>query len=224
MKKERDVSTSTRLLKRWVNANEYKYLKVISGYYQYALFSWYKILEVFVIANKEKDLYINEQIRAKEVMVIGPNGEQLGIKSINDALTLATYAGFDLVMINQNGNPPVCKVMDYNKFKYQNKKRQKDNIKKQREANLELKEYRLSVTIDIHDFNTRVKNSSKYLEKGHRVKASIRFKGREMAHTELGRDVLIKFAEALSNVSDIEQKPTLDGRNMTMILMPKKEK
>ena len=179
---------------------------------------------MFVIANKDKDLFINEQIRAKEVMVIGPNGEQLGIKSLKDALTLAQYAGFDLVLINPNGNPPVCKVMDYNKFKYENKKRAKENIKKQRASNLELKEYRLSVTIDIHDFDTRVKNSKKYLEKGHKVKASIRFKGREMAHTELGKDVLIRFAEALKDVSDIEQKPTLDGRNMTMILMPKKEK
>lgn len=179
---------------------------------------------MFVIANKEKDLFINEQIRAKEVMVIGPNGEQLGIKSIKDAITLSTYAGFDLVMINPNGNPPVCKVMDYNKFKYQNKKKQKENIKKQREANLEMKEYRLSVSIDIHDFNTRVNNSSKYLQKGHRVKASIRFKGREMAHTELGKDVLLRFAEALNDVADVEQKPVLEGRNMTMILMPKKEK
>ena len=179
---------------------------------------------MFVIANKDKDLFINEQIRAKEVMVIGPNGEQLGIKSIKDANTLAQYAGFDLVLINPNGNPPVCKVMDYNKFKYENKKRAKENIKKQRASNLELKEYRLSVTIDIHDFDTRVKNSQKYLEKGHKVKASIRFKGREMAHTELGKEVLIRFAEALKDVSDIEQKPTLDGRNMTMILMPKKEK
>ena len=179
---------------------------------------------MFVIANKEKDLFINEQIRAKEVMVIGPNGEQLGIKSLNDALTLATYAGFDLVMINAKGNPPVCKVMDYNKYKYQNKKKQKENIKKQREANLEMKEYRLSVSIDVHDFDTRVKNSSKYLQKGHKVKASIRFKGREMAHTELGKDVLVKFAEALADVSTVEQKPTLEGRNMTMILMPKKEK
>ena len=179
-------------------------------------------MEVFCIANK--DMFINEQIRAKEVMVIGPNGEQLGVKGIQDALTLANFAGFDLVLMNPNGNPPVCKVMDYNKFKYENKKKQKENIKKQREANLEMKEYRLSVAIDVHDFDTRVKNSSKYLEKGHKVKASIRFKGREMAHTELGRDVLIRFAEALSNVADIEQKPTLDGRNMTMILMPKKEK
>jgi len=179
---------------------------------------------VFVIANKERDLFINEQIRAKEVMVIGPNGEQLGIKSIKDANTLAQYAGFDLVLINPNGNPPVCKVMDYNKFKYENKKKAKENIKKQRSANLDLKEYRLSVSIDIHDFETRVKNSRKYLEKGHKVKASIRFRGREMAHTELGKNVLVRFAESLKEIADIEQKPTLDGRNMTMILMPKKEK
>lgn len=169
-------------------------------------------------------MFINEQIRAKEVMVIGPNGEQLGIKNIKDALTLSTYAGFDLVLINQNGNPPVCKIMDYNKFKYENKKKQKENLKKQRETNLEMKEYRLSVAIDVHDFNTRVNQAIKYLEKGHRVKASIRFKGREMAHTDLGKQVLIRFADALSTVSEIEQKPLLDGRNMTMILMPKKEK
>ncbi len=198
-----------------------------SGYFAYSLFSWYKILyimEVFVIANKEKDLFINEQIRAREVMVIGPNGEQLGIKPINDALTLATYAGFDLVLINPQGNPPVCKIMDYNKFKYENKKRTKENLKKQREANLEMKEYRLSVAIDVHDFETRVKQATKYLEKGHRIKASIRFRGREMAHTELGRDVLLNFATKLESVSDIEQKPVLDGRNMSMILMPKKER
>ncbi len=181
-------------------------------------------MEVSIIASKERDLFINEQIRAKEVMVIGPNGEQLGVKPIKDALTLSSYAGFDLVLINQNGNPPVCKIMDYNKFKYENKKRQKENLKKQRESNLELKEYRLSVTIDVHDFNTRVNNSSKYLEKGHKVKVSIRFKGREMAHPELGKDVLLRFADALSEISVIEQKPTIDGRVMTMILMPKKEK
>jgi translation initiation factor IF-3 len=179
---------------------------------------------VFVIANREKDLFINEQIRAKEVMVIGPKGEQLGTKQLKDALTLASYAGFDLVLINPKGNPPVCKIMDYNKFKYENKKRAKENIKKQRSTNLEMKEYRLSVSIDVHDFDTRVRNSKKYLEKGHKVKASIRFRGREMAHTDLGRDVLIRFADALNDVADIEKKPVLDGRNMTMILMPKKEK
>jgi len=179
---------------------------------------------VFSIASKERDLFINEQIRAKEVMVIGPNGEQLGIKSINDARTLASYAGFDLVLISPGANPPVCKIMDYNKFKYENKKKQKENMKKQRESNLEMKEYRLSVTIDVHDFDTRVRNASKYLEKGHKVKASIRFKGREMAHTELGKDVLIRFANTLESVAEIEQQPKLEGRTMTMILMPKKEK
>ena len=191
-----------------------------SGCLSHSLFIW----RCQFIASKERELFVNDQIRAKEVMVIGPNGEQLGIKNIKDALTLASYAGFDLVLINPNGNPQVCKIMDYNKFKYENKKRQKENMKKQRESNLELKEYRLSVTIDIHDFNTRVNNSSKYLVKGHKVKASIRFKGREMAHPELGRDVLMRFADSLKDVSDIEQKPVLDGRYMTMILTPKKEK
>ncbi len=180
--------------------------------------------EVFVIANKDKGLFINEQIRAKEVMVIGPKGEQLGIKSTKDALTLATYAGFDLVLINQAGNPPVCKIMDYNKYKYENKKKQKENLKKQREANLEMKEYRLSVSIDVHDFETRVKQASKYLEKGHRIKGTIRFRGREMAHTDLGKNVLMRFAEALENYATIDQKPMLEGRNMTMILIPKKDK
>lgn len=179
-------------------------------------------MEVSIIAGKEKDLFINEQIRAKEVMVIGPNGEQLGVKPIKDALTLANYAGFDLVLMSPNANPPVCKIMDYNKFKYENKKKAKENLKKQRESNLEMKEYRLSVTIDIHDFNTRVKNSSKYLEKGHKVKVSIRFKGREMAHPELGKDVLLRFANAVEGVAVIEQKPVMEGRFMTMLLAPKK--
>lgn len=181
-------------------------------------------MEVSVIASRERDLFINEQIRAKEVMVIGPNGEQLGIKPIKDALTLASYAGFDLVLMSPNANPQVCKIMDYNKFKYENKKKQKENAKKQREANLEMKEYRLSVSIDVHDFDTRVKNSSKYLEKGHKVKASIRFKGRELAHPELGKDVLLRFADTLSDIAEMEQKPKMDGRFMSIILAPKKDK
>ncbi len=181
-------------------------------------------MEVLFIASKEKVLFVNEQIRAKEVMVIGPNGEQLGVKPIKDALTLAEYAGFDLVLINPSATPQVCKIMDYNKFKYETKKRQKENVKKQRETNLEMKEYRLSVAIDVHDFNTRVVNSSKYLQKGHKIKVSIRFKGRELAHPELGKEVLLHFAEAVSDIAEIEQKPTLEGRFMTMILMPKKEK
>ena len=177
---------------------------------------------MFVIANKEKDLFINEQIRAKEVMVIGPNGEQLGIKSIKDAITLSTYAGFDLVMINPNGNPPVCKVMDYNKYKYEKAKKEKAALKKQKAAITETKEFRLSPTIDVGDIETKLKNVTKYLEKGDKIKLSIRFKGRQMAHTDLGKDVLVKFAARLEDIADIEQQPKLDGRSMTMLLAPKK--
>lgn len=176
------------------------------------------------IAQREKDLFINGQIRAKEVIVIGPNGEQLGLKPIKDALTLASYAGFDLVLMNAKAAPAVCKIMDYNKYKYESKKKAKENMKRQRETNLELKEYRLSVTIDVHDFETRVKNASKYLEKGHKVKVQIRFKGREMAHTDLGRGVLLRFAKAVEDVAEMEQSPKLDGRFMTMMLTKKKEK
>jgi translation initiation factor IF-3 len=176
------------------------------------------------ILNKEKDSFVNEQIRASEVMVIGPNGEQLGIKGIKDALTLANYAGFDLVMISPNATPPVCKIMDYNKHKYESSKRQKENMKRQREANLEMKEYRFSVTIDIHDFNTRVKNAMEYLVKGHKIKASLKFRGREMIHPELGKEVLIRYADALKEVSVIEKYPAMDGKFMNMILMPNKDK
>lgn len=192
----------------------------ILGFYSgYIVFTF--LMEVFSIA-KERDMFINDQIRAKEVMVIGPNGEQLGIKPIEDAKTLANFAGFDLVLINPNATPPVCKIMDYNKYKYESKKKLKENQKKQRESNLEVKEYRLSVTIDKHDFDTRVRNSSKYLEKGHKIKVSVRFKGREMAHTELGKDVLMRFAKEVEAIAEIEREPKLEGRIMAMILMPKK--
>ena len=154
-------------------------------------------------------------------MVIGPNGEQMGVKNITDALTLANYAGLDLVLMN-DGDNPVGKIMDYNKYRYEKQKQKKEQQKKQRESNKEIKEYRLSVNIDIHDFDTRVKNALNYLEKGHKVKASIRFRGREMAHTALGQDVLNKFAEKLADVSQIEAAPKLEGRVMTMLLTPKK--
>lgn len=166
---------------------------------------------------------VNDQINAKQFMVIGPKGEQLGVKTKEDALILAEYAGFDLVLINPNSTPAVAKLMDYKKFKYEKKKKQKESQKKQRENNLETKEYRLSVTVDIHDFNTRVKNARKYLEKGNKIKASIRFKGRQLAHTELGEDVLMRFANALENISEIEQKPKFEFRTMSILLAPKKK-
>lgn len=164
---------------------------------------------------------INEKIRVSEMMVIGPNGEQLGVKKRNDALTLASYAGLDLVLLNANGNPAVAKIMDYNKYRYEKQKKLKEQQKRQRENNKELKEYQLSVTIDIGDFNTRKKNAYDYLVKGHKIKASIRFKGRQMAHTELGAEVLERFAKELEEVAVIEEKSKLEGRNMYMLLAPK---
>ena len=156
------------------------------------------------------------------MMVIGPNGEQFGVKSKQDALTLASYAGFDLVLMSDSANPPVCKIMDYNKFRYEKKKKTKEQQKKQRETMIDIKEYRLSVTIDVHDFDTRVRNARKSLEKGDKVKASIRFKGRQITHPELARDVLIKFYNELSDIADIELQPKLDGKTMFMQITPKK--
>ena len=155
-------------------------------------------------------------------MVIGPNGEQLGLKSRQDALTLAGYAGFDLVLMSENSNPPVCKIMDYNKFRYEKKKKSKEAMKKQRETIVDTKEFRLSVTIDKHDFDTRVRNARKNLEKGSKIKATIRFKGRQIAHPELAKEVLERFSNELSDVSEIEIQPKFEGRSIFMQLTPKK--
>lgn len=156
------------------------------------------------------------------MMVIGPNGEKMGIKNLDDAKTLANYAGLDLVLMSANSTPPVAKIMDYNKFKYEKAKKLKEAQKKQRESNKEVKEYRLSVTIDVHDFETRKRNAKEYLLKGHKIKAFIRFKGRQMAHTELGEDVLRKFADSLSDVATIEVEPKIEGRQISLLLAPKK--
>lgn len=179
-------------------------------------------MEVFYIANTKNNLLINEQIKVSQVLVIGPNGEQVGVKPIADALTLANYAGLDLVLLSPNANPPVCKVMDYNKYKYERAKKEKEALKKQRANMSELKEFRLSPVIDVGDFETKIKQVTKYLEKGDRIKATIRFKGRQMAHTEIGKDVLLKFAARLEDLSVVEQQPKLDGRSMIMLLTPKK--
>jgi translation initiation factor IF-3 len=181
-------------------------------------------VEVFCIAKNSNDLLCNEQIKVSQVLVIGPNGEQMGVKNINDALTIASYAGLDLVLINSNSEPNVCKIMDYNKFKYEKAKKQKEALKKQKASNMELKEYRLSPVIDVGDFDTKVRNASKYLEKGHKVKLSIRFKGRQIAHPELAEEVLNKFASRVESFAIVEQKAKLEGRNMTMLLAPNTSK
>ena len=141
----------------------------------------------------------------------------MGMKSLEDAKTIASFAGLDLVLMSGNATPAVGKIMDYNKYRYEKQKKQKDALKKQRETNKELKEYRLSVNIE-----TRVKNAGDYLTRGHKVKASIRFRGREMAHPELGREVLNKFADKLSEMSIVETPVKQEGRNMYIILAPKK--
>ena len=178
-------------------------------------------MEVLAIA-KQNEVQINEQITFQNVMVIGPNGEKMGIKNIDDAKTLAKYAGLDLVLLNNDPKNPVCKIIDYNKFRYEKQKREKEAKKKQREQNLETKEYRLSVTIDVGDFETKLRNAKAYIEKGHKIKVAVRFKGRQMAHPELGRDVIMKFAERLNDVADIEQMPKMEGRSMQLFLTPKK--
>ena len=179
-------------------------------------------MEVFFIASSKNNLLINEQIKVPQVLVIGPNGEQTGVKAINDALTLANYAGLDLVLISPNGNPPVCKIMDYNKFKYEKNKKEKDALKRQKANKVDIKEFRLSPTIDVGDIETKLRQVTKYLEKGDKIKLSIRFKGRQMAHTEIGKEVLMDFSSRLTDLADIEQMPKLEGRSMTMLLAPKK--
>lgn len=194
----------------------------LSGYKFYICFSYF--MEVLGIAKNNDNMLINDQIKAREVLVIGPNGEQVGVKPIQDARTLASYASLDLVLISPNANPPVCKVMDYNKFRYEKQKKAKEALKKQKANMSELKEYRLSPVIDVGDFETKLRNATKYLEKGDRIKLTIRFKGRQMAHTELGKEVLERFADRVKDYADIEQKPKLDGRTMNMLLVPKKDK
>lgn len=191
--------------------------KFLSGY---VCVHFLLYVEVFSIA-KQDNVLINEQIKFNEVMVIGPNGEKLGVKKIEDARTLANYAGLDLVLMSSSGMP-VCKVIDYNKFKYEKTKKEKEAKKRQREQNLELKEYRLSVTIDVHDFETKLKNARSYVEKGHKVKVSVRFKGRQIAHPELGKDVIVRFADRLSDVGEISELPKLEGRNISLVVAPKK--
>ena len=179
-------------------------------------------MEVLAIAKQSNEVLINEQITLPEVMVIGPNGEKIGIKSISDAQTLAKYAGLDLVLLNSDPKNPVCKIIDYNKYRYEKQKQIKEAKKRQREQNLEVKEYRLSVTIDVGDFETKLRNAKVYLEKGHKIKVAVRFKGRQIAHPELGRDVIMRFAEKLNDVAEIEQMPKMEGRSMQLFLTPKK--
>ena len=169
-----------------------------------------------------KENQINEEIRDKEVRVISADGEQVGVMSAKEALALAEKSNLDLVKIAPNAVPPVCKIMDYGKFKFEQAKREKEAKKKQKV--MDIKEVRLSLNIDTGDFNTKVNHALRFLKDGDKVKVSIRFRGREMAHTEHGLDVMQRFAEACSENGSVEKAAKLEGRSMLMFLVPKASK
>lgn len=166
------------------------------------------------------DLFINEQIRDREVRVIGEDGEQLGVMSSRDAQKLADEAGLDLVKIAPTAKPPVCKIVDYGKYKYEMARKEKEAKKKQRV--IEIKEIRLSPNIDTNDLNTKVGAARKFLTKGDRVKITLRFRGREMAHMASSKHILDDFAEALADIAVVEKAPKVEGRSMTMFLTEKR--
>ncbi|MFB7301932.1 translation initiation factor IF-3 [Heyndrickxia sporothermodurans] len=165
---------------------------------------------------------VNDGIRTREVRLIGQNGEQLGVKSRNEAIEIASRVNLDLVLVAPNAKPPVAKIMDYGKYRFEQQKKDKEARKNQKVINL--KEVRLSPTIDEHDFNTKLRNARKFLEKGDKVKASIRFKGRAITHKEIGQKVLDRFAKECEDLGTIESKPKMDGRSMFLVLAPKTEK
>ena len=159
---------------------------------------------------------INEQIRDKEVRVIGPDGEQIGVMSSKEAYFKAKDAGLDLVKISPNAKPPVCKIVDYGKYRYEQTRRAKEAKKKQR--TVETKEIRLSPNIDKNDLNTKVNQARKFLQKGNKIKVSLRFRGREMAHKDVGREILDSFYEQLQDVSNVDKPAKMEGRSMVMFL------
>ena len=173
------------------------------------------------ISTNNKDLPINEEIKVPEVRLIGANNEQLGVMKIEDAREYADKNNVDLVLIAPTATPPVCRAIDYGKFCFERDKREKEAKKKQ--VIVKVKEVQLSCRIEQHDFDTRVNQAKRFLGEGNKVKAVVRFKGREMTHMELGREVIEKFEAALTGVGTAEKKPILEGRFMSIILSPVKQ-
>ena len=168
----------------------------------------------------EKDIQVNEKIRDVEVRVIGPTGEQLGIMGSREALNMAFEMELDLVKIAPNAVPPVCKIIDFGKYRYELLKKEKEQKKNQKQ--IELKEIRMTPNIDTNDLNTKISAGKKFLEKGHKLKVTIRFRGREMAHMKDAEPLLDDFAKSLDSVSSIEKPSKIEGRNMSIVLTPKK--
>ncbi|MCI1903581.1 translation initiation factor IF-3 [Enterococcus hirae] len=169
-----------------------------------------------------KDMMVNDGIRARELRLIGQDGEQLGVKSKVEALRIAETANLDLVLVAPGAKPPVARIMDYGKYRFEQQKKAREVRKKQKIVSV--KEVRLSPSIDVNDFNTKLRNAEKFLNKGDKVKASIRFKGRAITHKEIGQKVLDRLATELADIATIEQRPKMDGRSMFLVLAPKTEK
>ena len=169
-----------------------------------------------------KDLPINENIRARELRVIGDNGEQIGVKSLDDALTIAESFELDLVLVSPNAKPPVARIMDYGKYRYESQKKEKEQRKNQRV--IAVKEIRLSPSIEEHDYQTKLRQAIRFLEKGDKVKVSIRFRGREITHKDIGKDVIEDFIDDTSEISVVESRPKMEGRSMFAIIAPSTDK
>ena len=170
---------------------------------------------------KQPDELVNEKIRFKEVLVIDQNGDQLGVKSRNQAIDIAYNEGLDLVCVAPNAKPPVCRIMDFGKYRFEQQKKAKEM--KRNSKVVALKETQLSVTIDVHDKNVKLKRTLKWLEEGNKVKMAIRFRGRQLAHMDLGKKVIDDFVAECAEVGQIEKPAKLEGRTLTAIIAPKKK-
>ena len=174
-----------------------------------------------MVISNAKELFINEEIKVKEVRVIADNGEQFGVMSTDDALEKAYAMGLDLVLIAPTATPPVCRIMDYGKYRYERDKREKEAKKKQQ--TVDVKEVQLSCRIDTHDFQTKANNAIRFLKGGDKVRVVLSFKGREMAHTEVGYEIIGKFLELCSEYGSADKAPSLEGRRMSVIISPIKK-
>ena len=177
------------------------------------------VLEVSAISTKE--LQINEEIRAKEVRIIGDDGEQIGVVATSKALEMAYEKDLDLVLMAPNAEPPVCRIMDYGKYRFERDKKEKEAKKKQ--TTVEVKEIQLSCRIDTHDFETKVKHAHRFLGDGNKVRVVVKFRGREMSHQDIGKEMLEKFEQACEGLGSVDKRPTLEGRFMSMIVNPVKQ-
>ncbi|PKM63158.1 MAG: translation initiation factor IF-3 [Firmicutes bacterium HGW-Firmicutes-21] len=182
--------------------------------------AWFFCIYFWRCPSISKKTLINEEIRSSEVRVVDSEGKQLGVLKIEQAMRIANDASLDLVEIAPEANPPVCKIMDYGKYRFEKEKHEKE-IKKKQQI-IELKELQLKCRIDTHDFNTKLNHAMRFLTQGNKIKVLVKFYGREMAHTERGIALLERFAEGCGELCSVEKMPLLDGRNMIMILAPKK--